>query len=71
MTRDDARLAEPRHLSRRARAIAEAHDAREIAGPDDRHETSASDFIGATAIFALLFAAGVVIREGLLIWGLL
>lgn len=64
MTPDDARWSE---MSRHAAALRRAEENR----PDDRHETSAADFIGATAIFALLFAGGWVIHEGLLIWGLL
>ena len=67
MDPDTARLSEMSRLSRRAALLARAEESR----PDDRHETSAADFIGAAAIFALLFAGGWVIHEGLLIWGLL
>lgn len=64
---DTARLSEMSRLSRRAALLARAEESR----PDDDHVPTYADVYGATAIFALLFAAGVVIREGLLIWGLL
>ena len=61
---DTARLSE---MSRRAALLARAEESR----PDDDRVPTYADVYGAAAIFALLFAAGVVIREGLLIWGLL
>lgn len=58
MTRDDARLAEISRLSDAARALAEAQDAREIAGPDDADVPTATDFRDAAAVIALLIGLG-------------
>jgi hypothetical protein len=63
MTRDDARLAEMRHIGARARALAEAQDAAEIGGP--RVEAVEQPSGG---VFVVLFA-GLAVSLGALAWG--